>query len=182
MAGTGVPSRRMAPTPIIAAAMCDSGARSPDAPTDPCDGITGTRSCASIASSMAIVSLCTPDAPCASEASFNASISRAIGAGIASPTPAACDSTMLRCSADRSASPILIEASFPNPVLIPYTGAPRASSIRTVAALASIAGWQDGSSRGVPPRYRARQSARVALPGERSTMLIVRETPSDEDG
>ena len=40
----------------------------------------------------------TPEAPCARLASFSAIISRTTAAGIGSPTPAACDSTMLRCS------------------------------------------------------------------------------------
>ena len=39
----------------------------------------------------------TPEEPCARLASLSAIISRTIGAGIASPTPAECDSTMLRC-------------------------------------------------------------------------------------
>ena len=38
------------PTPIIAAAIWASGARSPDAPTDPCEGTTGVTPRASIAS------------------------------------------------------------------------------------------------------------------------------------
>ena len=76
--------------------MCASGARSPDAPTEPWHGTTGIKSCSSIASSIATVSGRTPEAPCARLASFSASISRTIGSGIGSPTPAACESTMLR--------------------------------------------------------------------------------------
>ena len=45
----------------------------------------------------------TPEAPCARLASLSAIISRTTGAGVGSPTPAACDSTMLRCSVARSA-------------------------------------------------------------------------------
>ena len=40
-AGAMRPPRRTSPTPIIAAAIWASGARSPDAPTDPCAGTTG---------------------------------------------------------------------------------------------------------------------------------------------
>ena len=38
----------------------------------------------------------TPEAPCARLPSFSAIISRVTGTGVASPTPAACDRTMLR--------------------------------------------------------------------------------------
>ena len=62
-AGTRWPSKNISPTPIIAAAMCDSGARSPDAPTDPCAGITGVRPRSSIAANRAMVAGRTPEAP-----------------------------------------------------------------------------------------------------------------------
>ena len=71
-------------------------ARSPEAPTEPCAGTTGMTSLASMASSNSIVCGRTPEAPCARLASFSAIISRVIATGIGSPTPAACDSTMLR--------------------------------------------------------------------------------------
>ena len=45
----------------------------------------------------------TPDAPWARLASLSAIISRATATGIGAPTPAACDSTMLRWSRSRSA-------------------------------------------------------------------------------
>jgi hypothetical protein len=60
-----------------------------------------------------------PEAPWARLASFRASISRAIGAGVGSPTPAAWDSTILRWRVARSAASIRTEASLPKPVLIP---------------------------------------------------------------
>ena len=41
------------PTPIITAVMCDSGARSPEAPTEPCAGTTGITPRTSMASSRA---------------------------------------------------------------------------------------------------------------------------------
>ena len=90
------------PTPIMTAVMCASGARSPDAPTEPCAGTTGMTPFASMPSSSASVAGRTPDAPWARLASFSAIISRATGTGIGSPTPAACESTMLRCSVSRS--------------------------------------------------------------------------------
>ncbi len=76
-------------------------------------------SLASIASSSSSVSGRTPDAPCARLASFSAIISRATATGIGSPTPAACDSTMLRCRVSRSAASMRTLASLPKPVLMP---------------------------------------------------------------
>ena len=46
---------KASPTPIIAAVMWASGARSPDAPTEPCAGTTGMTPFASMASSSASV-------------------------------------------------------------------------------------------------------------------------------
>ncbi len=95
-AGTGRPSTKTEPTPISTAAMCASGAKSPEAPTDPWQGTTGVNPRASKASSNWTVSRRTPDAPWARLASLRAIMSRAIDAGMGWPTPAACDSTMLR--------------------------------------------------------------------------------------
>ncbi len=77
------------------------------------------RPLASIASSRSSVSGRTPEAPCARLASFSAIISRTMATGIGSPTPAACESTMLRCSVARSAASMRTLASFPKPVLMP---------------------------------------------------------------
>src|SRR5207247_1686627 len=82
-----------------------SGARSPEVPTEPWLGITGMRSRASMASSRARVSGRTPEAPWPRLASLSAIITRAFDAGAGSPTPAACESTMLRWSVARSAGP-----------------------------------------------------------------------------
>ena len=90
----------ISPTPIIAAAMCASGARSPDAPTEPCAGHDRHQ-----AAARASLAACRwfraarPMRPArGSRASAPSSAARSpTGAG--SPTPAACDSTMLRCSA-----------------------------------------------------------------------------------
>ena len=67
----------------------------------------------------ATVSPRTPDAPWARLASLSAIISRATATGIGGPTPAACDSTMLRCSFSRSAASMRTLASLPKPVLMP---------------------------------------------------------------
>ncbi len=118
-AGIATPSTNDSPTPSIAAVMCASGARSPDAPTEPCAGTTGVSPLSSIASISATVAGCTPEAPRARLASLSAIISRATGTGIGSPTPAAWLSTMLRWSVARSSPAMRTVASFPKPVLIP---------------------------------------------------------------
>jgi hypothetical protein len=90
------PASCASPMPSIAAVMCASGARSPDAATEPWLGITGITSRASMASSMPIVAGRTPEAPRPRLASFNAIINRTVASRIGSPTPTACDSTILR--------------------------------------------------------------------------------------
>jgi hypothetical protein len=53
-AGRRSPPISASPSPIIAAAICASGARSPDAPTEPCAGITGVTPARSMSSISAI--------------------------------------------------------------------------------------------------------------------------------
>mgnify|MGYP006168103737 CR=1 FL=1 len=107
------------PTPIITAVMCDSGARSPEAPTEPCAGTTGMTPRASMASSRASVAGRMPEAPWARLASLSAIISRTTAMGIGSPTPAACESTILRCRVSRLSRSMRTLASLPKPVLMP---------------------------------------------------------------
>ena len=102
-AGVVLPSTIISPMPIIAADMWASGARSPEAPTEPWQGTSGVRPLPNMASSRLIVSNRTPDAPWARLASLSAIISRATGTAIGAPAPAECDSTMLRWSVARSA-------------------------------------------------------------------------------
>jgi hypothetical protein len=62
--GRRSPPMKASPAPIITAAICASGARSPDAPTDPCAGITGVTPFAPAwPRSGDITSQRTPDAP-----------------------------------------------------------------------------------------------------------------------
>ena len=72
-----------------------------------------------MASSISTVCNRTPEAPRPRHASFNAIISRTVSGRIGSPTPAACDSTMLRWSVARSSEAMRTLASLPKPVLIP---------------------------------------------------------------
>jgi hypothetical protein len=99
--------------------MWASGARSPDAPTEPWFGTTGVTPFASMSCNCSITRQRTPDAPRPSERSFSVIISRAMWAGMASPTPAQCDRIRLRCRVAVSSGLIFTEASLPKPVLTP---------------------------------------------------------------
>ncbi|KAG0774455.1 hypothetical protein G6F57_016281 [Rhizopus arrhizus] len=143
---------KASPTPSITLARCESGARSPEAPTEPCAGTTGSTPLTSIASSSRRVSSRMPEAPCARLTSFSAIIKRTTLAGIGSPTPAACESTMFRCRVARSSRSMRTLASLPKPVLMPYTGAPLATMAATAAALARTTGSAAGSSASGEPR------------------------------
>ena len=59
--GTRSPSTSISPSPISASVRCASGARSPDAPTEPCDGTYGTSPASCTASSVSITVSRTPE-------------------------------------------------------------------------------------------------------------------------
>ena len=117
--GSERPSTLASPSPIITALMWASGARSPDAPTEPCAGTSGTTPRASMPSSNSTSDQRTPEAPRPNEASLSAIIRRTIGAGVGSPTPAEWERTRFRCSVATSAGATRTEASLPKPVLMP---------------------------------------------------------------
>ena len=117
--GMTCPCNVASPAPIITAAICAKGARSPEAPTDPCTGITGSTPVASIPSISAQISQRTPEAPRPSDRSFNAIIRRTVAGSSASPTPQQCDRIRLRCRVWVSRGAILTEASLPKPVFTP---------------------------------------------------------------
>ena len=109
------------PSPSITAAMCASGARSPEAPTEPCDGMTGehARWRASPRSARPARQR-TPEAPRPSETSFSAIISRTIAGRrrLADAAAVRQDQVALQRARCRSAG-ILTLASLPKPVLTP---------------------------------------------------------------
>ena len=117
--GRRSPPTRASPWPIITAAMCASGARSPEAPTLPCSGITGVTPRASIASISSTMTGRTPEAPRPSDSSFSAIISRTAGASSAGPTPQQCDRIRFLCSVAVSSGAMRTEASLPKPVFTP---------------------------------------------------------------
>ena len=113
-------SRKTAsPSPIKTAVMCASGARSPDAPTDPCDGITGVTPFFSKAPICSITSQRTPEAPLPKESIFSVITRRTMFCGRGSPTPQQWERIRLRCKRAVCSVGIRIPANLPNPVLIP---------------------------------------------------------------
>ena len=99
--------------------MCASGARSPEAPTEPWLGMKGTSPAFSTASSMSTTCWRTPEAPRASEPAFSASTRRTTSGASGSPTPTLCERIRFSCSVARSASLMRVDASLPKPVLTP---------------------------------------------------------------
>ena len=67
------------PSPISASVRCASGARSPDAPTEPCDGTNGTRPALCTATSVSTTTSRTPEWPRARLAALSASTRRTTG-------------------------------------------------------------------------------------------------------
>src|SRR5476649_2482146 len=63
VAGIITPLKRTSPTPMMASVMCDSGARSPDAPTEPLAGIAGMMPALYSAISVSMISGRTPEKP-----------------------------------------------------------------------------------------------------------------------
>ena len=89
-AGIRVPfSSRHSPSPISASARCPSGARSPLAPTLPCDGTIGVTPRFSISQIVSITALRTPECPLESEFARNSIMARVSAAERGSPTPTA---------------------------------------------------------------------------------------------
>ena len=107
------------PSPSKASVMCDSGARSPEAPTEPCEGMWGTRPALNTSNNFWITTGRTPECARPRLAALSARMSRTTGAAIGSPTPTLCERMRLRCRAARSSAPMRVRASLPKPVLTP---------------------------------------------------------------
>jgi hypothetical protein len=160
------------PSPSSTSAQWASGARSPDAPSDPCSGTHGvmpafsrsTRPRASIGR--------TPDNPRASDRTRSSIIARTTSRGIGSPTPAACERISACCNSARRSGAMNVFASAPNPVDTPYTGRPDASMRSTIARLAAIASIVASASRTLASRRAtARTSAAVTPLGWTTTLM-----------
>ena len=86
-------------------ARCDNGARSPDAPTEPSDGTTGTMPALSIAASACNVSTRMPECPFSSVLMRMPNMARTISGAIGSPTQTAWVTIRLYCSSSCSERP-----------------------------------------------------------------------------
>jgi hypothetical protein len=118
-AGMRRPPKIASPSPIIAAAMWASGARSPDAPTEPCTGDHRRDAARQHVLDQRADLPATPEAPRPSESSLSAIISRVV-AGIQRLTDAAAmrqDQVALQLC--RVLGLIRTLASLPKPVLTP---------------------------------------------------------------
>ena len=119
-AGSAPPSgASTSPWPISGRARFASGARSPDAPSDPCWGTAGITSSFSIETIRSTTSGRTPECPRASTWARSRSIARASSRGRGVPTAVACDRTMPCCSVEACAGSTRVWASAPNPVVTP---------------------------------------------------------------
>ncbi len=110
---------KASPSPIITSARCASGARSPDAPTEPFSGMTGTTPRISICRSRSSVDSRTPERPPARTLARKSMSARTSCGGSGVPVPAACERSRLRCSRRKSGFLIDTSASVPKPVLMP---------------------------------------------------------------
>ena len=127
------------PSPIIPRAICDNGARSPDAPSEPILGITGAIPALIIPKINSTTSGRQPEYPVHSVfARINIIIKTCSGC-ILSPTPQAWLRMRLYCnSSSWSCSMVTLDRA-PNPVLIPYTTSPLSRILSTADLLADIA-------------------------------------------
>ncbi|MNS71361.1 hypothetical protein D3C72_1047290 [compost metagenome] len=103
-AGIVRPAMTTVPWPSIAWTMCESGTRSPLAPTDPQAGTTGVMPALRSAKSRSAVSTRAPEWPWAIEWARKSIIARTTGTGSGSPQPTRSESSTWRWSAVRSAS------------------------------------------------------------------------------
>ena len=154
------------PSPIMTAVRWASGARSPEAPTEPCAGTAGVTPAASIRSSTSTMAHCTPEAPRPRLSSFRHIMSRTTGSGRSGPTPALWERIRLRCSRSVCWGEIRVPASLPKPVLTPYTAASPAAARSTTAAARSTSARQLRSrTTGGLSRYSRSRTGRPVGPG-----------------
>ena len=97
--------------------MCASGAKSPDAPNEPCSGTTGNTFAFQWSNKRCTVVSATPECPWERPLTLSKSIMRTTSFGSGSPTPQACEISRFRCKPRRSSTTVV--ARSPNPVLMP---------------------------------------------------------------
>ena len=99
--------------------MCASGARSPEAPTEPLAGIAGMMPALYSAIRVSMITGRTPEKPRARLPIFISTIRRTTASDSSSPVPTECDRIRLRCSSSSLSSGMRVLARMPKPVLMP---------------------------------------------------------------
>ena len=139
-AGIRVPdASRTSPSPISASAQWDSGARSPEQPSEPYSRTTGVMPWLSRSASSWAVAGRTPVCPVVSVESRSSISPRTTSRSTSGPEPAACERTSERCSWARISVGMCRVASAPKPVEMPYAGVGAAASSSTTARARSSA-------------------------------------------
>ena len=165
-AGRRVPdASRTSPSPISARAQCDSGARSPEQPSEPYSRTTGVMPAESMSAISRAVSRRTPVCPVASVDRRSSISARTTSRSTSGPEPAACERTSERCSWARISVGMCRVARAPNPVEMPYAGVGAAASSSTTARARSMADSASSPIRtAAPSRATARTSAKETGP------------------
>ncbi len=113
------PLMHASPSPINTADKCASGAKSPDAPTDPWPGMHGTMPAFVRLTSSSITSQRTPELPWLNDAALSAMIRPTTSSSSSAPVPALCERTSARCNSLNRVPSMRVRASNPKPVLTP---------------------------------------------------------------
>ena len=156
-AGISTPSASWtSPSPISASAQCESGARSPEHPSEPYSCTTGVMPALRTATISSASSGRTPVRPVASVDRRSSISPRTTSRSTTGPEPAACDRISDRCSWARISVGMCRVASAPKPVEIPYAGVGAAASSSTTARAFSMAARASSvSCTGAPSRATA---------------------------
>src|SRR5881296_889202 len=159
--GRTCPPTSASPSPMSTRPKCARGARSPLAPNEPRDGITGWTPRFKKSRRRDTRIRRTPEYPIASVFARSRRAARTSSRRSGGPRPIAWLRNRLSCSARTSASEIGTFASSPKPVLIPYAREPFATTISRARRLASMRFAAAGASRtGSPLRATAITTSR----------------------
>src|SRR5213594_487958 len=159
--GRTCPPTSASPSPMSTRPKCARGARSPLAPNEPRDGITGWTPRFKKSRRRDTRIRRTPEYPIASVFARSRRAARTSSRRSGGPRPIAWLRSRLSCSALTSASEIATFASSPKPVLIPYAREPFATTFSRARRLASTRFAAAGASRtGSPLRATAITSSR----------------------
>jgi hypothetical protein len=183
-AGIRTPSAsRTVPSPISARAQCESGARSPEQPSDPYSWTTGVIPADRNDAISSAVSRRMPVCPVASVESRSSISARTTSRSTSGPDPAACERTSDFWSWARISVGMCRVARAPKPVEIPYAGVGSAASRSTTSRARSMAtNASSASSTAASPRATAMTSANDTGPTPTSTIRAVLMGPSNDGG